>query len=333
MYDVNSRKRLEVAPTVAFGAGSRHHRERRFSEFPSMSERGTGGGAPWPSSRRREMKDDAAGATELEALLRDALNDLETPRGGGSPILQLRTVPLQLQDIAPARARAAAVAVAPAPVEGVPESSSRLVSESIPPKAMATKAKASAQAKRGKSKTTTGHVAAAAEPRRSRASLYAVLTLGAIALAAAGGAAWRARPHAVVPVATAETTVAPVAAPVVTAEGALGIAVASRPADAPKDDAAKPEDKALAANPITARVDSRPEGKPAEIRRDPQAPAPVAIAKPAAQHHSALSPRAEAKAPPMVPDKPAAATVAAPPPPAPASVDALVQQQLKGAIP
>ena len=314
MCDATARKRLEVAPTVAFGGRTRHDRHGRFAEV-------------------RSMKDDAAGATELEALLRDALNDLETPRAGGSPILQLKTVPLKIEDLAPARARVpAAVAARSAPVERVPESS-RLVSESVPPKAMAVKAKASAQAKRGKASTTGRN--ASVEPKRSRASLYAVLGLGAVALAAAGGAAWRVRPHPVAAVATAER--AAVVAPAATAEGAVGIAVASRPADAPRDppkeDAPRPEPTAFAVNPITSRVDSRPEGKPAEIRRELQAP-PIAVARPAVHH--AAAPRAEAR-PSMVPDRPAAAAAppAAPaaPPPAPASVDALLQQQLKGAIP
>src|SRR5687767_8386453 len=81
MYDQRARKILEVAPTIAFGGPSSHH----------------GRGAP-PPGVVSIMKEDAA-AKELENLLRDALNTgIESPRGG-VPIVQLKTVPLQVQHI------------------------------------------------------------------------------------------------------------------------------------------------------------------------------------------------------------------------------------------
>src|SRR5258708_4219541 len=100
--DGNARKLLELAPTLAFERRSRHHDERLFVEV-------------------RSMKEDNA-EHDLDALLRDALNNgLESPRGA-APILQLRTMPLEVQ--------AGAIATR----DSVPGLAPKLAPESVAPK-------------------------------------------------------------------------------------------------------------------------------------------------------------------------------------------------------
>jgi cytoskeletal protein RodZ len=322
MYDARDREQFQV-PGLAFHRAGRHDVGRRSAEVGSM-------------------KDDRA--TELEALLRDALNSgAESPRGK-TPILQLKTMPVSLQDsVVPTPAAAPAVARA---VEPPAPESSRLVSESVPPKPTPVKAKAAAQAKRNTSRNKVTK-----SDKRGRSSLVAVLSIGLVALGAAGSAAWVARKHRTVAVAT--VTAAETAAPAVTgappaaaSEGAVGIQVASRPAEtkpaeAPKVDEAKAAAAAaapvspaapvvvapvVAAPVVAAKIDVKPEPKAATPRETPPAaPAPKPVV-----HHSAV---AKAEKPAAAEKPPVAEKPAAAPAPQPASVDAILQQQLKGAIP
>ncbi|MBX3222145.1 MAG: hypothetical protein KF795_16630 [Labilithrix sp.] len=287
------------------------------------------------------MKEDAA-AKELEDLLRDALNTgLESPRGG-TPLLQLKTVPLQVQQIPMKQAAPRpATATATAPPNSGPGLADKLAPDSIRPAAPAA-AKDAPKAK------------------RSRSSLVALLVVGGFALAAAGGAAWLARQRDGFSMASAATRAPAESAPadVAPAEGAVGLSVAARPADGPATEGAPadvanatptppppptfnsgseapPASTAVAAT--TARADkpeakeakptevkdAKPEtkdAKPAEVKAKPVAPAPVA--KPAPEKTATAEKVEKKEAPPP----------AAPTPPA-ASVDALLEQQLKGAIP
>jgi hypothetical protein len=270
------------------------------------------------------MKEDAA-AKELEDLLRDALNaGLEPPRGA-TPLMQLKTVPLQVQHI-PMKP---AAAPKPPPVETAPDSitglADKLAPESIPPPAP--------------SRTAT--------TKRSRSSLVALVTVGTIALAAAGGAVWLSHErHA--PIASAGTTAAMQTSNDTPAtEGAVGIPVAARPAETstpaptPTEGAKIGDGKptttgaatlavAAASTPVSAKadkLDAKPELKDAKENK--------AETKP---KHSPASAKTEAKAEKTTTvEKKEAAQPPAPPPPPPApaagGVDALLQQQLKGAIP
>src|SRR5690606_987388 len=112
------------------------------------------------------MKDDAS-AKELEKLLREALSaGLESPRGA-TPILQLKTMPLQVQ--APPKAPT------PSSAESTPDEppslADKLAPESIRPPAPA------------------------APRKKSRASAIALGALAALALGAIGAAAWLGQKH------------------------------------------------------------------------------------------------------------------------------------------
>lgn len=279
------------------------------------------------------MKEDAA-AKELEELLRDALKTgVDQPRSGAGPI-QLSTVPLKVQPV-PMKPAARVQAPPVAQRESIPGLADKLAPESVRPPAPAKKPEA-----------------------KSGSSIYALIAVGAFALAFGGGA-WWLRTHSPPEAATAPVApVAPAAEPT-TSEGAVGIAVAARPAPAPsaaestapqeaKPAEAKPaETKPVAAEPAPAPVAAAPAVTTAETK--PAAPVPVAVApskpepkeakeaKPAPTHrHAAPAPRPEAPKgeKTATADKPEKKE-AAPAPAAPAggSVDALLQQQLKGAIP
>jgi len=279
------------------------------------------------------MKEDAS-AKELENLLREALNTgLETPRGGAAPLVQLKTVPLQVQHI-PIR-KAAAPAPAPAAVsvpavDQAPDSigglADKLAPESVPPKAMKKEPPA----------------------KKKRTSTFALLGVGLFALAAAGGAVWFARhrhPFGIASAATTNTTPAAQATTQATStEGAVGIAVASRPVDAPaasattevKTDVATPAPPptfaaaAAAAPPVVAN---------AKAEKSTPAPAEKAAPaeKPKTSHHSTAAAKPAPEPKPEKAEKSASADKPADKPAAPAapgaSVDAILQQQLKGAIP
>lgn len=280
------------------------------------------------------MKEDAS-AKELENLLREALNTgLETPRGGAAPLVQLKTVPLQVQHIpirkaAPAPAPAVAVSV-PA-VDQAPDSigglADKLAPESVPPKAMKKEA----------------------APKKKRTSTFALLGVGLFALAAAGGAVWFARhrhPFGIASAATTNTTpVAQATTQATSTEGAVGIAVASRPVDAPAG-TTTPEAKTDVATPAPpptfAAVPAAAPPVVANAKVEKSTPAPAEKAapaeKPKSSHHStaaakpAPEPKPEKAEKSASADKPADKPAAAPAAPG-ASVDAILQQQLKGAIP
>jgi hypothetical protein len=275
-----------------------------FAERSGDHERGL--------SSKVAMKDDAS-AKELEKLLRDALSaGLESPRGT-TPILQLKTMPLEVQ--APPKAPAASSVESAS--DEPPSLADKLAPESIrPPAPVAPKKKG------------------------SHASAIALGALAALALGAIGMAAWLGRGHD----ATSETSVATTAAN--TSEGAVAIGVASRPADSPGEPRAASKDEPTPAPPPTFVATAADPPPPAEPSPYAARPAPAAHAEKAADKTE----KVEAKPKPAAPKpaekkeaKPAekASTAsekaaAAPPPPAPApssSVDALLEQQLKGAIP
>jgi hypothetical protein len=336
MYDDrarnDARKLLELAPTLAFNRRARQDGGRLSAEVLSMKEEGSG--------------------KELEALLREALNSgLETPRGGGgTPIHQLKTVPLTVQTL-PKRAPS----IEEPSRDSVPGLAKKLAPNSVPPKPQAVKASAAAQAK-GKSKgkekesgkVARAEIGAAPERRSSGSALFAI---GFIALAAAGGAIWFAQKHQMGPLATtapptAQAAVTPAATTSVV-EGAVGIAVV-RPPDAPTSPPATIAASTPAAPapepppPATKPEEPRPPatltlgGSPPPVTKaaEPKVVQPKEDPKPAPRvHHASAAPKPEPK-----PEKAAAPTPPTPAPapaPAPAAggVDALLQQQLKGAIP
>ena len=271
------------------------------------------------------MKEDAT-AKELESLLREALNSgLESPRGG-TPILQLKTVPLQVQSVPMKPAASASATPAPvvdvAPPSGLAE---RLAPDSVRPPA--TKAP---------EKST-----------RSRSSFLALLALGAFAVAAAGGAAWLARDKHAVPVASAATTTAPHANEQ-SSEGAVGISIAARPGDAPASTETSNVDAPAAAVPAPPPTFVAPVPEPASAKaegaeaKEAKAEAKVAKAEVKPRPSPApAAPKAEVKSEKTATSektdktekKEAAPSAPAPASPPAGSVDALLQQQLKGAIP
>jgi hypothetical protein len=296
------------------------------------------------------MKEDAA-AKELENLLRDALNTgIESPRGG-VPIVQLKTVPLQVQHI-PQKKPPTSTKSVPQRVAAPPPSSARAVDQapdSVPQLADRLEAKS---------------LRPAAEQRKSRASTIAIFLLGLGAIAAAGGAAWRAKNQKdatanQTPVATttATTVVTTTNATPSSTEGAVGISLTSRPANESSSSApaaptpaaeTKPAETAAAAPPTTPAPPptSKVEEPPPPVVKaaaTPKAapPTPEAKPEPTPKKHAAAppppapTPKAEPK-PAATPEK-KEAKAEPPPKPAPApangGVDALLQQQLKGAIP
>ena len=274
------------------------------------------------------MKEDAT-AKELENLLREALKSgLESPRGG-TPILQLKTVPLQVQPV-PVKP---VVAAPPSEAErnSVPGLAEKLAPDSIRPP--------------GPKQTSSS---------RSRTSVFALAALGIFALAAAGGAAWLARERHAIPVASAATTQATQATPSnespPSSEGAVGISVAARPADPPAAVTEAPKASTPAPPPTfsepalvrtTAAAPERTEPKEAKAEaNEAKTEAKEAKTEPKPKHSTVATAKAEAKSEKTTiadkPEKPEKKEVA--PPPAPAtppagSVDALLEQQLKGAIP
>ena len=295
------------------------------------------------------MKNDG-GAKDLEALLRDALNQGIDSRGA-APITQLKTMPLEVQ-------------VAPRPAalerESVPGLAPKLAPDSArPPSVASPPSSPSAVSPSSKKRSEP--------PPRARSSVLALVTVGALALTAATGA-WLASRRPVAPVAGASATSPSTV--VTTTEGAVGIPVTSRPAQPPpaetastteKDQAkaaetAKPTEPppavtaAAAPTPVApvaavapetkpeAKPETKPETKPAAkaeakpvAASEPKADKPEP--KPAAKAHGGGARADRSSAPAEKADK--ADKPAAPPAPTPAagSVDALLQQQLKGAIP
>jgi hypothetical protein len=267
-------------------------------------------------SSKVAMKEDDASAKEIEKLLRESLNaGLESPRGA-TPILQLKTMPLQVQ--APPKAPA------PSSGEGAshdpPSLADKLAPESIRPPA-----------------------SAAPKAKSSRASVIALGTLAMMALGATGVAAWLGRGHD----ATSETSAGAAAAS--TSEGAVAIGVASRPADSPSAARTASSDEPRPAPPPTFIATATAATPPAEPLPHAARPTPAAPAEKAVDKTEKVEAEAEveAKPKPAAPkpvakkeaktaEKAAEKTAATPPPPTaapPSSVDALLEQQLKGALP
>ena len=274
------------------------------------------------------MKEDAA-AKELEDLLRDALETAAPPQSARQPQGAMRTMPLPFTP-APAQPLSTAgnrIDVALKHAEDDPDDIPRLAVDAFattpPPE------------------------------KKSRAGLLAVLGVALVACAAGGGAYWKTK-H---PTVTAPAVVAQ-AAPVATttaSEGAVGFAVAARPADAPPAAEPKPDEVVGAATIAKADVVAKPEPVVAAAAPKPEPrPSPVVAAAPKPEPRPVVAaapkpePRPVVAAPPPPAPKPEPKPVVAaapPPPPAPApaprptaapqaaSVDAILQQQLKGAIP
>ena len=271
------------------------------------------------------MKEDAA-AKELEDLLRDAL---ETGIGAPSSrqaaraqqqMGQMRTVPLPFK---------------PGPSKPLVTTGRRI---DVGLAAIAN------EEDDDEPRLNADAFASAPEPeqKKSRLGLFAVLAVAVLGLGA-GGYAWKLQHRAAAQAAAAAAVVSP--APAVT-EGAVGFSVASRPAMPAATDP-KPEDPVGAATIAKAEVILKPE--PAPVAPPPvfaAAPRPVSTAPVVA-----AAPRPESKPayvrpepPPRPEPKPVVAAARPEPAPAPrpapaapqpaaGSVDALLQQQLKGAIP
>ncbi len=237
---------------------------------------------------------------------------------------QLKTIPLTAAGLAAAQASAAALSKA----------ASRRESNPPHPKADAASVTAAPQAER-------------APEKASRAATMTIAAIGALAIVCAG-AAWTQRNNQTV-VSTAPATAAapaikeatslpatPVAQPPV-AETAVGFVVAARPSPPGERPAApavdvKTETQAAPA-PAPATATATPAAEPEPPKRVTTRPRVTAEPAPKADP-PAPPPREPAKAKP--PERTASAPVEAPKPApaaAPSSVDAILQQQLKSAIP
>lgn len=280
------------------------------------------------------MKEDSA-TKELENLLREAMNyDLE-PSRGEQPLVQLKTMPLDVQQL-PKKPPTVTKSVAPAPpssaraVEPPPDSIPQLADKlEAPPSAAAAKP------------------AAAAAPPKSRASMYALMALGTIALAAAGGAAWRAKHGGLASTSAPEPTTSATAAE--SAEAVVGIAV-SRPTEATPSASVlatsepapppttKSEEPAPPASTVAAVVEPPKAAEPPRAAEPPKAEPKPTAAEPKVvapkPHVTVAAKPAEVK--PVEKKEAKAAPSEKKEEPKPATtggVDALLQQQLKGAIP
>lgn len=244
------------------------------------------------------MKEDAT-AQELGNLLRDALsNGFESPRGE-TPILQLDTMPLPVQRIP----------IRPV-VEAVPESVPRLAPVSV---------------SRPETVVTVSRT-----KRSSRTPIVAFAAIGLIALAAASGGIWMTKnPHALA-VARRDTSTVVSPEPS-THEHAVAIALASRPTETLSEAPARENEMRAAAKP-SGLVD-------AKMQTTPTAANGIAPPEPTEARPKIYSVTATSKPLPEKTEKIAAEKrEGSPPPPTPAppsggSVDALLEQQLKGAIP
>lgn len=233
---------------------------------------------------------------------------------------QLKTIPLTAAGLAAAQASAAALSKA----------NSR---ESSPP--------------RTKGEAARSPVSAAVEPARRKVSRGTTVTLAAIGVLAiaCAGAGWTQRNNKTV-VAQTGTTSAPAvkeatpAAQPPTAETAVGFVVAARPTSAPTEGAAPAEVKTEAK--VEAAPAAPPTGMPAPVvEAAPEAAAPTKRVTMRPRVVSEPAPKADPPAPREPKAKPPEKTASAAPPeapkPAPAaapsSVDAILQQQLKSAIP
>lgn len=235
---------------------------------------------------------------------------------------QLKTIPLTAAGLAAAQASAAALSKA----------ASRRESNPPHPKADAASVTAAPQAER-------------APEKASRAATMTIAAIGALAIVCAG-AAWTQRNNQTV-VSTAPATAAapaikeatslpatPVAQPPV-AETAVGFVVAARPSppgERPAAPAVDVKTEAQAA-PAPATATATPAAEPEPPKRVTTRPRVTAEPAPKADP-PAPPPREPAKAKP--PERTASAPVEAPKPApaaAPSSVDAILQQQLKSAIP
>ncbi len=226
---------------------------------------------------------------------------------------QLKTVPLTAEGLAAARAAAAALSAA-----NSRESKS-------PPR----------------EKIETGSVSAVTAektPRkRSRGTMLTLAAIAGLVVVCAGAGLVQRNNKTVVATAPVEAMQPPVAnaaaAPAPPAETAVGFAVAARPPTEP----AAAEPAPVVAAPVAV----------APVAPVALAPEPVAAPEPIAKHPrrapaaAAPAPEPAAKAEPPAPKPKAVAAAPAPEEkkptpaaaPAPASVDALLQQQLKSAIP
>ncbi len=271
-------------------------------------------------------------AENLSSMLREALKEqgLEV----GPALQQPKTVPLvQVQKVAPAPQPAPAPAVVPAVVPSAhPPGAPAERAATTPPVVVSASAK--------KPETTK---------RSTGTSAIALGVMGLLALGATGGAMWLAKKKPMTAVASAATTPHTGASAALPASAqpedtAVAVAPAARPA-APVVSAtaaaeAKPE-------PPETKPETKPEAKP-EAKPQPAPPqrfvasTPPAT-KPSSVVASAPPPKAAAPAPaPVAKSEPKPKPVekndveekrpAAPSAPA-GSVDALLQQQLKGAIP
>jgi hypothetical protein len=261
------------------------------------------------------MKEEAT-AKELENLLRDALSGLETPRGH-VPLVQLKTVPLDIQTLPKPAPSSSRVVESASSSQSEPRLADKLAPESIRPSATAK----SADPSRGVEKRHT--------------SRFALGAIGLLAIAAAGGALWFSQQRHAMPIASAATnTNAKPNAASVASEGAVVIAAVSRPSEAANTTAPGPSAKGEATpakteepKPVAAPV------LPSPVVAGKAAPTPVE--KPEVKTKHVAAPVAAPKAVVAKKEDTKPVEKASPPPPAPAgaSVDALLQQQLKGAIP
>lgn len=239
------------------------------------------------------MKNDDATAMEIEKLLRDALSSGAESAHGGTPLLQLKTVPLPVQPAPVAPARPTVAATEPI----APGLADKLAPESVRPPAPSP------------------------SRNRSRASVFTLLGMGTFTLAALAGAIWLAREHHTDAMfASAElTTTSPSDDTAV--QDAVGIAVAARPAaEGPKETAPAPPPPFKESASAPPKAGTKPETRGARPR------------------HSAVTEKTEAKAKAEKADadrveakvERAAPVVAGH---TPSAVDAVLQQQLKSAIP
>jgi hypothetical protein len=175
---------------------------------------------------------------------------------------------------------------------------------------------------------------------RLRASVIAVAIVGLLAATCAGAAAWFAWGPHVEPIAGAARSIADTSpkANIMTAESAVGITVASRttqPAEGPKAEASDAKPLPIPAPPPTFNPTSTKVEDADETSRSVREPKPKrATARAATKAESKAGPPERQSVEDKATEKPATTapvtTTATPPA---GSVDALLQQQLRGAIP
>jgi hypothetical protein len=270
--------------------------------------------------------------------------------------VQMKTVPLATavanEVFAKATAQAKAQVVAPMLVPGVAAPAPAPVPAPAAAVSSRVAAPAAPQTKRPAAKEISKRDAPTAKVRKKKSSLPTIMLVftGMIAAVAAGGAVWQAKKlkAATAPVARADTPATNGAPTTTSTEGAVKFVVPARPGEEPTpvDTTAPAEVKPPEpAPPPTVAAEPQPPAT-AVVAPPPPAPPPPAPPPPATVAAKDPPPKAHphgraqpppADPPPAPPPKKTASSEEKKTTPAPAAtpagVDAILQQQLKSAIP